>query len=115
ALTIYHLTFAIPHRMHYYALVFYTQPPTPNTLAFDRAFPIRSRHIDRQNFQSVPLGILDNREWLIKTHRLVVERRRGKRRQVMTLEIGAGVRNKRKAGRVRFGKAVERERSDWLH
>ena len=112
---IYDLTFPAPHRMHYYTLAFYTQPPTPNILAFNRAFPIRSRHIDRQHLQSMPLRILDNRERLIKTHRLVVERGCGKRRQVMTFEIGAGVSNQRKAGGVWFGKAVERERSDWLY
>ena len=77
-----------------------TSDPCSLSPAFNGAFPIRARHIDRQHFQSVPLRILDNRERLIKTHRLVVERRRGKRRQVMTLEIGAGVSNQRKAGGV---------------
>src|SRR5438034_4073748 len=46
-----------------------TSDPCSLSPAFNGAFPIRARHIDRQHFQSVPLRILDNRERLIKTHR----------------------------------------------
>ena len=47
-----------------------------------------------------------------KAHRLVVEQGRGESRQVMALEIRAGVGDQREAGRVRLGKSIKRERSD---
>src|ERR1035441_6748728 len=42
----------------------------------------------------------------------VVQQRRCKSRQVMTLEISAGVGDQREAGGVRLGKSIERERSN---
>jgi len=82
---------------------------------FDRAIPIRSGHINRFHFQSMSLGVLNNRKRLIKTHRLIIERGCGKRRQVVTLEISTGVSNQGKAGRVRFRKTVESKRSYGLY
>ena len=58
------------------------------------------------------LRVLNDRERLIETHRLIVQRRRRERRQVMTFEIRAGISDERKAGRMRFGKSVKRERGD---
>ncbi len=55
------------------------------------------------------LRIFNDGEWLIETHRLIVQRRRRKRGQVMTFEISAGVSDQSKAGSVRFGEAIERE------
>ena len=46
------------------------------------------------------LRILDEGKRLIKTHRLIVQNRRRERRQIMTLQIRAGVSNQSKAGRV---------------
>ena len=48
----------------------------------------------------------------IEPHRLVVEQGRGECRQIMTLEISAGVSNQRKAGGVRFRKSIQRKGSD---
>ena len=55
------------------------------------------------------LRILNDREWLIETHRLIIQRRRRERRQVMAFKISAGVSDQSKAGGVRFGKAIQRE------
>jgi hypothetical protein len=44
------------------------------------------------------LRILDDSKRLIETHRLVVQNRRGKRRQVMTLQVSAGVSDQSKTG-----------------
>src|SRR5215831_5236463 len=74
--------------------------PNPYTLVFHRAFPFRARHIDRQHLQPVTLRVLNDRKWLIKAHRLIVERGRGERRQVMTLQVSAGVSNQSKTGGV---------------
>ena len=52
---------------------------------------------------------------MIEAHRLVVEQRRVERRRVMHLEIRARIDDQREARRVRFGKAVERERRDRQH
>ena len=55
------------------------------------------------------LRVLDNRKRLIKAHRLIVERSRSERRQVMTLQIRAGISEQRKTGGMRFGKSVKRK------
>ncbi len=60
------------------------------------------------------LRILDDGGRVVEAHGLVVEQRRGERRQVMDLEIRARIRQQREAGGVRFGEAVERERRDLL-
>src|SRR5215213_3160257 len=63
----------------------------------------------------MPLRIFNERERLIKPHRLVVEYRRGKRRQVITFEISARISYQSKTGRVRFRKSVKRKRTDSQH
>ena len=60
------------------------------------------------------LGVLHNRRRAVKAHGLVVEQRGGERREIMALEISAGIGEQREAGGVRFWKAVERERGDGL-
>ena len=52
------------------------------------------------DFQPMPLRILNERKRLIETHRLIVQNRRRERRQVMTLQIRAGVGNQSKTGRM---------------
>src|SRR5437762_12780768 len=63
----------------------------------------------------MPLSVLNNRERLIKTHRLIIECGRGERRQVVTFEISAGISDQSKTGRVRFRKAIEGKRSYGLN
>jgi hypothetical protein len=63
----------------------------------------------------MPLRIFNERERLIEPHRLIVEYRRGERRQVITFQIGARISYQREACRVRFRKAVKREGTDSLH
>src|ERR1051325_7522067 len=65
--------------------------PASPFFRFDRAQPIRARHVDRPYGQSMSLRILDEGKRLIKTHRLVVENCGGERRQIMTLQISAGI------------------------
>ena len=49
---------------------------------------------------------------MVEPHRLIVEERRVKRRRVVHLQIRARVGQQREARRVRFGKSVQRKRSD---
>ena len=58
------------------------------------------------------LRVLNDRERLIETHRLIVEGRRSERREVMTFQIRAGVSEQSKTGGVRFRKTIERKRRD---
>src|SRR5271166_381299 len=60
----------------------------------------------------MPLRIFHKSGWRIKPHRLVVKQRSRKSSEVMTLEIGAGIGDESKAGRVRLGKSIQRKRSD---
>ena len=46
------------------------------------------------------LRVLNDRERLIETHRLIVEGRRSERREVMTFQIRAGVSEQSKTGGV---------------
>ena len=90
-----------------------TQSHPQNRLAraarLQGAQPIGAQNIDRPDLQPVPLGIFHQRGRGIKSHRLIVEQRRGEGRQVMALQISAGISQQRKAGGMRFGKSVERE------
>ena len=61
------------------------------------------------------LCVLNDREGLVEPHRLVVQGRCGERRQIMTFNIRTGVGNQSKTSGVRFGKAVQRKRSNRLH
>src|SRR6185503_15936064 len=58
------------------------------------------------------LRILDEREGLIKTHRLVVENRGRERREVITFQIRTRISNEREAGRMRLRKTIKRKRTD---
>ena len=58
------------------------------------------------------LRIFDDGRGGIKSHGLVVEQGGGERGEIVALQIGAGVGNQREAGRVRFRKSVECERSN---
>src|SRR5580704_17651041 len=60
----------------------------------------------------MPLGVFDNRRRVIEPHRLIVEQSRRKRRQIMTLEISAGIGDQGTTGGVRLGKPIERKRGD---
>ena len=60
----------------------------------------------------MPLGIFDEGGRVIKAHRLVVEQSGREGRQVVALQIGAGIGDDRKAGRVGFWKSVPGERGD---
>src|SRR5262249_38315458 len=81
-------------------------------LFLDRAQPVRTRDIDRQDFEPMSLRVFDERERLIKTHRLVIENRGRERRQVITLQIRTRISNQREAGRMRLRKTVKRKRTD---
>ena len=61
------------------------------------------------------LRILNEREWLIEAHRLIVENRRGECGKVITFKVGAGISDQRKTCRMRFGKTVKRKRTDRQH
>jgi hypothetical protein len=63
----------------------------------------------------VTLRVFDQDGGRIKTHGLVVEQGAGECRQVMALQIRAGVSQQREAGGVRFGETVERECGDGAH
>src|SRR5262249_25032503 len=64
------------------------------------------------HFQAVALRILHQGRRTIESHRLIIEHGCRERRQVMTFQISTGICNKREAGCMRFGKSIERERSD---
>src|ERR1041384_2309083 len=94
------------------------RPPPPVSAVsavLDRAEPIRSGHINRIDLQSVPLSILDYRSRVIKTHRLIVQKRSSERRKIMALQISACISDQREARGVRVGKAIKSERSDRLN
>ena len=78
-------------------------------LMFQRAQPIRLRHIDRLDPQSVPLRVFHQCGGAVKAHRLVVEHGGSESSQIMAFQIGARVCNKREAGGMGFGKTVKRE------
>ena len=82
---------------------------------FEMAGPIRACHVDGPDFQPVPLRVLDDRGRMIKTHGLVIQKRRGKRRQIAALQIRAGISQQGEARRVRFREAVQRKGDDRLH
>ena len=63
----------------------------------------------------MPLRVFHQGCGRIKSHGLIVQHRRGKRRQVMAFQIRAGIREQRKTGGMRFRKSVQRKRSDRLH
>src|ERR1041384_1964275 len=90
-------------------------PVSAASAVLDRAEPIRSGHINRIDLQSVPLSILDYRSRVIKTHRLIVQKRSSERRKIMALQISACISDQREARGVRFGKAIKSERSDRLN
>src|ERR1041384_1894366 len=90
-------------------------PVSAVSAVLDRAEPIRSGHINRIDLQSVPLSILDYRSRVIKTHRLIVQKRSSERRKIMALQISACISDQREARGVRFGKAIKSERSDRLN
>ena len=79
-------------------------------LGFQRAGPIGVLHVHGLYAQAVALRILHDGGGRVKTHGLIVEQRGGEGRKIVALEIGAGVGNQRKAGGVRLGKSIERER-----
>src|SRR5215831_2470819 len=58
---------------------------------FECARPLGSQDIDGQRFESVPLRIFYDGRGTVKTHGLVVQQSRGKRRQIMAFEISAGI------------------------
>ena len=83
------------------------QTEPDRAVRLDAAYPIRSLHVDGREMDSAPLRVFDERRRVIETHGLVVEQRRIKRRGIMRLQIPAGIREQREAGRVRFGKPVQ--------
>ena len=86
-----------------------------SVFVFDGAKPVRARDIDGPEMQAVALRVFHQRGGRVEPHGLIVQDGRGERRQVMALQIRAGIGDQREAGRVRFGKSVQRERGDRLH
>ena len=84
-------------------------------LRLKRAEPIGALHVDRLHSQSMTLRVFHQRRRIVKTHGLVVQHGRRERRQIVALEIGAGIGNQREAGRVRFRKSIQREGRDRLN
>ena len=72
-------------------------------------------HINRPHAQAVALRILDEHGRRVKTHRLIVEQRASEGCQIMHLQIGRGIGDQRKAGRVRLRESIHGERRDALH
>ena len=68
--------------------------------------------VDAGEAHAAALRVFDERGRMIKPHRLVVEQRRVERGRKMRLQIRAGIREQREAGRVRFGKSVQRKGRD---
>jgi hypothetical protein len=58
------------------------------------------------------LRVFDQDGGRVKPHRLIVQHGAGEFRQVVALQVSAGVSDHRETGGVRFGEAVERERRD---
>ena len=82
---------------------------------FDGAEPVRARDIDRIEVQAVALSVLDQGGRRVEAHGLIVQDRGGECGQVAALQICAGIGDQGEARGVRFGKTVERERSDGLN
>ena len=113
--------FALSHDFAagFFAQAFDVAQPEPHdkfvSNLFQRAQPIRLRHIDRPHAQAVPLRVFHQRRRMIKSHGLIIEHRRGKRGEIVAFQIRAGIRDQRKTRRMRFGKSIQRERRDRLH
>src|ERR1035441_9356422 len=76
------------------------------TGGLDGAEPFGFGHVYRKDAQAVALRVFDENGGGIKAHGLVVEHGASEGRQVMALQIRAGVGQQRKTGGVRFRKAV---------
>src|SRR5215813_5848817 len=61
------------------------------------------------------LSVLDERERLVESHRLIVQDGCSEGCQVMTFNICTGVGNQCETGGMRFRKAVQRERRNRMH
>ena len=87
------------------------QRPTTNDW-LQRAFPLRFRHIHRQDFQPMPLRVFYDGCRTVKTHRLIVQQGCSEGGKIMLLQVRAGIGDQGKARCVRFGKSVKCKRSD---
>ena len=77
--------------------------------SLQRAIPLRFRHIHRQQFQAVTLGIFYESGGRIEAHGLIVQQGCGESGQVVAFQIGAGIRDQGETRGVGFGKSIERE------
>ncbi len=75
----------------------------------ERGVPLRVAHVDGPDGDAVPLRVLDDGVRGVEAHRLAVEQRRGERRRVVALHVGARVGDERERRRVRLGEAVVAE------
>ena len=109
-------TLANNFRADFRAQTFYVAQPQPHrelpVNLFQRTQPVRTGDINGAHAQTVALRIGDQRGRLIKTHGLIVKHGRRKSREVVTLQIRAGIGDQRKAGGVRLGKSIQGEGSN---
>ena len=85
------------------------EPQTHTVAIFNGAKPLRFLHIHGQKMQAVALGVFHQSRRMIKPHGLLIQNRRGERRQVMALQISAGIGDQSETRGVRFGKSVQRK------
>ena len=88
------------------------EPEPHRPIGLDRAEPARVVDVQRPDHRPVTRGIAHDGGRVIEAHGLVIEQRRVEGRRVMRLEEGAGISQKREAGRVAFGKSIEGEGGD---
>ena len=82
--------------------------------ALKRGIPARTVDINSADRNSMLLCVTHDLRWRIETHRLTVQKRRRKRRRMMTLQPCAGIHQECKARRMRLGESISRKSFDLL-
>ena len=78
------------------------------------AIPLADEYIHRPDFHPMPLRILYQLRWRVKTHRLAVEQCTGECGRLVAFEPGRDINQQCETGGMRFGKSVFAEALDLL-
>src|SRR5258708_6284033 len=78
----------------------------PLNRVLDGAVPFRIEGVDRFHSEAMQLRIVHQDCRAVKAHRLIVEQRRRKRREIMTFQVRAGIGDQCEARRMGFRKPV---------
>jgi hypothetical protein len=78
----------------------------------DRAIPLRLYDVNRFEFQTVALRVLDQSCWAIEAHRLIIQHGRGECRKIVAFQKRTGVGDESKTRRMRFREAIQSKRGD---